>query len=93
MTSSSQAEAEDEWSAHTAEIHEQTLMAQGDKVNSWMMGANLEKESRAYWSTLVARISTTTSCGSQRMAPRSCSAERRVRQSAWPLYSAASAFT
>jgi cyclohexanone monooxygenase len=35
-------EAEDEWSAHTAEIHEQTLMAQGDKVHSWMMGANLE---------------------------------------------------
>ena len=35
-------EAEDEWVAHTAEIHEQTLMAQGDKVNSWMMGANLE---------------------------------------------------
>ena len=33
--------AEDEWVAHTAEIHEQTLMAQGDKVNSWMMGANL----------------------------------------------------
>ena len=34
-------EAEDEWTAHTAEIHEQTLMAQGDKVNSWMMGANI----------------------------------------------------
>ncbi|MEQ9452429.1 MAG: NAD(P)/FAD-dependent oxidoreductase [Pseudomonadales bacterium] len=34
--------AEDEWVAHTAEIHEQTLMAQGDKVNSWMMGANLK---------------------------------------------------
>lgn len=39
--------AEDEWVAHTAEIHAQTLMAQGDKVNSWMMGANLEhKEPR-----------------------------------------------
>ena len=36
--------AEDEWVAHTAEIHEQTLMAQGDKVNSWMMGANIENE-------------------------------------------------
>ncbi|MAA87546.1 MAG: cyclohexanone monooxygenase [Haliea sp.] len=35
-------DAEDAWTAHTAEIHEQTLMAQGDKVNSWMMGANLE---------------------------------------------------
>lgn len=35
-------DAEDEWSAHTAEIHHQTLMSQGDKVNSWMMGANLE---------------------------------------------------
>jgi cation diffusion facilitator CzcD-associated flavoprotein CzcO len=35
-------EAEDEWVAHTAEIHEQTLMSQGDKVNSWMMGANIE---------------------------------------------------
>jgi len=35
-------DAEDEWSAHTAQIHEQTLMSQGDKVNSWMMGANLE---------------------------------------------------
>ena len=34
--------AEDEWVAHTADIHGQTLMAQGDKVNSWMMGANLE---------------------------------------------------
>ena len=33
--------AEDEWVAHTAEIHEQTLMAQGHKVNSWMMGANI----------------------------------------------------
>jgi cyclohexanone monooxygenase len=37
-----QQQAEDEWVAHTAEIHEQTLMAQGDKVHSWMMGANLE---------------------------------------------------
>lgn len=35
-------DAEDEWSAHTAEIHDQTLMSQGHKVNSWMMGANLE---------------------------------------------------
>ncbi len=35
-------QAEDEWVAHTAEIHAQTLMAQGDKVHSWMMGANLE---------------------------------------------------
>ncbi|MFK7831346.1 MAG: flavin-containing monooxygenase [Congregibacter sp.] len=35
-------DAEDEWSAHTAEIHNQTLMSQGDKVHSWMMGANLE---------------------------------------------------
>lgn len=35
-------EAEDAWSAHTAEIHDQTLMAQGDKVHSWMMGANVE---------------------------------------------------
>jgi cyclohexanone monooxygenase len=35
-----QQNAEDDWVAHTAEIHEQTLMAQGDKVNSWMMGAN-----------------------------------------------------
>ena len=34
--------AEDEWVAHTAEIHNQTLMAQGDKVHSWMMGANLD---------------------------------------------------
>ena len=34
-------DAEDEWVEHTAEIHNQTLMAQGDKVNSWMMGANL----------------------------------------------------
>lgn len=34
--------AEDEWTAHTAEIHAQTLMAEGDKVNSWMMGANRE---------------------------------------------------
>jgi len=35
-------EAEDEWSAHVAEVHRQTLMAEGDKVHSWMMGANIE---------------------------------------------------
>lgn len=35
-------EAEDEWSAHVAEIHRQTLMDVGDKVHSWMMGANIE---------------------------------------------------
>jgi cyclohexanone monooxygenase len=35
-------EAEDEWSAHVAEVHAQTLMAEGDKVHSWMMGANIE---------------------------------------------------
>ncbi len=35
------AQAESEWTAHVAEIHGQTLMAQGDKVHSWMMGANL----------------------------------------------------
>lgn len=34
--------AEDDWVKHVAEIHEQTLMAQGDKVHSWMMGANIE---------------------------------------------------
>lgn len=33
-------EAEREWTQHTADIHAQTLMAEGDKVNSWMMGAN-----------------------------------------------------
>ncbi len=33
-------EAEREWTNATADIHGQTLMAQGDKVNSWMMGAN-----------------------------------------------------
>jgi cyclohexanone monooxygenase len=33
-------EAEREWTAHTADIHRQTLMAEGYKVNSWMMGAN-----------------------------------------------------
>ena len=35
-------QAEEEWTAHVAEVHGQTLMAQGDKVHSWMMGANLE---------------------------------------------------
>lgn len=35
-------EAEREWTAATADIHGQTLMAEGDKVNSWMMGANRE---------------------------------------------------
>ncbi len=35
-------DAEEAWVAHTADIHRQTLMAQGDKVHSWMMGANLE---------------------------------------------------
>jgi len=39
-----QQQAEDEWVAHTAEIHEQTLMARGDEVNSWMMGANIENK-------------------------------------------------
>ena len=34
--------AEDQWVAETADIHAQTLMAHGDRVNSWMMGANLE---------------------------------------------------
>jgi cyclohexanone monooxygenase len=34
------AEAEAAWTEQTAAIHAQTLMAQGDKVNSWMMGAN-----------------------------------------------------
>ena len=35
-------EAEHAWTAHTADIHGQTLMAEGDKVHSWMMGANRE---------------------------------------------------
>ncbi|HEX2795113.1 MAG TPA: NAD(P)/FAD-dependent oxidoreductase [Croceicoccus sp.] len=35
-------DAEADWTRQTAEIHGQTLMAQGDKVNSWMMGANRE---------------------------------------------------
>jgi len=35
-------QAEDEWSAHTADIHQQTLMARGDTVHSWMIGANRE---------------------------------------------------
>lgn len=34
------AEAEQAWTAQTAEIHQQTLMAEGDRVHSWMMGAN-----------------------------------------------------
>ncbi|MEP1595864.1 MAG: NAD(P)/FAD-dependent oxidoreductase [Halieaceae bacterium] len=35
-------DAEEEWTAHVAEIHEQTLMNVGDTVHSWMMGANIE---------------------------------------------------
>lgn len=35
-------EAEEEWSKHVAEVHNATLMNEGDKVHSWMMGANLE---------------------------------------------------
>lgn len=35
-------EVERTWTEHTADIHGQTLMAEGDKVNSWMMGANRE---------------------------------------------------
>jgi cation diffusion facilitator CzcD-associated flavoprotein CzcO len=35
-----QEDAEREWTSATSNIHEQTLMAEGDKVNSWMMGAN-----------------------------------------------------
>ena len=37
-------EDEEEWSAHVSEIHKQTLMDVGDKVNSWMMGANIENK-------------------------------------------------
>jgi cyclohexanone monooxygenase len=37
-------DAEEAWVAHTADIHRQTLMAQGDRVHSWMMGANLAKK-------------------------------------------------
>lgn len=33
-------EAEEAWTQQTADIHNQTLMAEGDKVHSWMMGAN-----------------------------------------------------
>jgi cyclohexanone monooxygenase len=35
-------EAEEQWSAHVAEVHKQTLMDVGDQVYSWMMGANIE---------------------------------------------------
>ena len=35
-------EAEQAWSAHVSEVHRQTLMDVGDKVNSWMMGANID---------------------------------------------------
>ncbi len=35
-------QAEDAWTKETADIHVQTMMAEGDKVNSWMMGANRE---------------------------------------------------
>lgn len=35
-------DAEDEWSAHVSDVHQQTLLNDGDKVNSWMMGANIE---------------------------------------------------
>ena len=38
-------QAEEEWSAHVAEIHRQTLMDEGDKHHSWMMGANIENHS------------------------------------------------
>lgn len=37
-------EAEDAWVDHTADIHSQTIMAHGDKVGSWMMGANMENK-------------------------------------------------
>ena len=35
-------DAEEEWSAHVSDVHQQTLLNDGDKVNSWMMGANIE---------------------------------------------------
>ena len=38
-------DAEEAWVAETADIHRQTLMAQGGKVHSWMMGANLANRS------------------------------------------------
>ncbi|EED34364.1 steroid monooxygenase [Luminiphilus syltensis NOR5-1B] len=37
-------DVEDEWTAHVADIHSQTLMSTGDKVHSWMMGANIENK-------------------------------------------------
>lgn len=39
------AEAEEAWTKATADIHGQTLMAEGHKVNSWMMGANRSDKS------------------------------------------------
>lgn len=39
------AEAEEAWTQATADIHGQTLMAEGHKVNSWMMGANRSDKS------------------------------------------------
>jgi cyclohexanone monooxygenase len=38
-------EAEEAWTRATADIHNQTLMAEGYKVNSWMMGANRSDKS------------------------------------------------
>ncbi len=35
-------DAEEEWTRQTAEIHAMTPMAAGDKLHSWMMGANRE---------------------------------------------------
>lgn len=35
-------DAEEEWTRQTAEIHALTPMAAGDKLHSWMMGANRE---------------------------------------------------
>jgi cyclohexanone monooxygenase len=38
--------AEEAWTAQTADIHRQTLMAEGHKVNSWMMDANRATRAR-----------------------------------------------
>jgi cyclohexanone monooxygenase len=49
-------EAEDEWSAHVAEVHAQTLMDVGDQVHSWMMGANIENHDQVHSWMMGANI-------------------------------------
>ena len=61
MTSSSQAQRRKTSGQRTPPKFTSRPMAQGDKVNSWMMGANSSKEKPRVLVYFMARMSITTS--------------------------------